>query len=67
MDKLSFLPLEMKLSGIADLAQANGDSHWAHLLALDAAVHSPQQPGDFISAGASALEATPSSTIAQLR
>jgi hypothetical protein len=39
MDKLTFLPLKMKPSGMADLAQPNGISHWAHLKALDAAVH----------------------------
>jgi hypothetical protein len=61
------LPLKMKSSGITDLAQANGDSHWAQLMALDPAVHGQLVPGDFISAAASAREAAASLTIAQLR
>jgi hypothetical protein len=39
MDMLTFLPFKMKPSGIADLTQPNGDSHWAHLTALDIAMH----------------------------
>jgi hypothetical protein len=61
MDRLTFLPLKRKPSGIADHAQANSDSRWAHLTALDTAVHSHLASGD------NRLEAAASSTIAQLR
>jgi hypothetical protein len=34
----------MKPSEISVFAQANGNSHWSHLMAFDAAVHSQLVP-----------------------